>query len=189
MSFFKALSCRLALGIALGMGVAGCATLEPSSPALMAPKAKPGAAALGAGDTIRVETERPSLLAGDFTLSETGHVTLADARIVALATRHGGEAAGILAALDPGAGLVTVTLVKPAPVYVYGEVARIGYHPFAEGLTIAGVIENAGGITYRAERDRVFVSKRGSRVERPVPANSAEAVEPGDALRVPEAFF
>ena len=74
------------------------------------------------------------------------------------------------------------------PFYIYGEVGEAGQYPYSSGMTVLNAIAVAGGYTYRAANDRVYITRgKGNEVE--YPASQAVKILPGDVIRVPERFF
>ena len=64
-----------------------------------------------------------------------------------------------------------------------------GEYPFESGLNVLGAIALAGGYTYRANDNDVYVRRAGSAKEESVPADSNTKVYPGDIIRVAERLF
>ena len=95
-------------------------------------------------------------------------------------------AAGYLA--DPR---VSAEVLDYRPYYILGEVNRPGQYPFAYGLTIEQAVAAAGGFTYRANDDRIFLKRALDTQEKVVDLDKTPAfrVLPGDTIRVGERFF
>ena len=55
-------------------------------------------------------------------------------------------------------------------------------------MTVLNAVAVAGGYTYRANTDRVYIT-RGDGTEQEYPASQSVKVLPGDVVRVPERFF
>jgi polysaccharide export outer membrane protein len=83
---------------------------------------------------------------------------------------------------------VSVEVLNYRPFYIYGEVGTPGQYPYRSGMTALNAIAVAGGYTYRANQDRLYITRgEGNEVE--YPASQAVKVLPGDVVRVPERFF
>lgn len=83
---------------------------------------------------------------------------------------------------------VTVEVLNYRPIYVHGEVKTGGEFPFRTGVRMRDVIATAGGYTYRANKNYLFLERDGHPPYRiTMPTNMP--VLPGDNIRVPERFF
>jgi polysaccharide export outer membrane protein len=81
---------------------------------------------------------------------------------------------------------VTVELTSFAPIYVLGEVNRPGEFAYKPGLSLFGAVALAGGYTFRAHQNRVFIRASDERIETDYKVKSDLSVMPGDVIRVPE---
>jgi polysaccharide export outer membrane protein len=72
---------------------------------------------------------------------------------------------------------------------VHGEVRNPGEFVFRSGMTFMDAVAMAGGFSYRAVTETVFLRRDGDASEREVPIAAAGLVLPGDNIRVPERFF
>lgn len=79
---------------------------------------------------------------------------------------------------------VSVAMVSARPFYVFGEVGRSGSYPYLGGTNIISAIATAGGFSYRAEEDYVFLRRAGEFHEIKIPLPSVVPVNPGDIVRV-----
>ena len=84
---------------------------------------------------------------------------------------------------------VTVDIVASRPFYVMGEAERPGEFPYRPGLNVMGAIATAGGMTYRASRNHVFIQHVGNEYWTQYPLEPSIAVAPGDVIRLPERYF
>jgi protein involved in polysaccharide export with SLBB domain len=84
---------------------------------------------------------------------------------------------------------VSVAMVSARPFYVLGEVGRSGSYPYIGGTNIESAIATAGGFSYRAQEDYVFLRRAGSFHEIKVPLPSVVPVNPGDIVRVASRIF
>lgn len=83
---------------------------------------------------------------------------------------------------------VTVEMLTYRPIYVHGEVKNGGEFPYKTGLSLRDVVAIAGGYTYRANQDVVYMSRAGKKeVAVQLPADIP--VLPGDNIQIPERFF
>jgi len=84
---------------------------------------------------------------------------------------------------------INVEMATYAPFYVHGEVKKAGVYPFQPGITLADAIATAGGFTYRANENLIFVQRANSPEAVPMPLLGTVRVFPGDNIRVAERFF
>lgn len=85
---------------------------------------------------------------------------------------------------------VNVTVQKYRSFFVDGEVRSPGSYGYEPGLTLAKAVSLAGGMTDRASRRKIFLTrevengqKKRFRVE------MSETIEPGDIITIQEGFF
>jgi polysaccharide biosynthesis/export protein len=163
------------------------------------PRATPIAAdapyTLGPGDRLRIIVYGEETLTGEYRVTGAGDVSFplignvkADGRTIEdlqtdLTSKLG---AGYLA--DPR---VSAEIIDYRPYYILGEVTRPGQYDYSVGLTIEQAIAAAGGFTYRAKSNRVFLKRATQTRETLVDLkeHTAFLVLPGDTIRVAERFF
>lgn len=147
---------------------------------------------LGSGDKLRVLVFGEPDLSGEFDVGGTGMVALpligqVPARGLTLSALED----AIEAKLQDGyltSPRVNVEVLNYRPFYIYGEVTTPGQYPYTNNMTVLNAIAVAGGYTYRASEDRVYIT-RGEGNEAEYPASQAVRVLPGDVVRVPERYF
>lgn len=84
---------------------------------------------------------------------------------------------------------VNIQVLKYRPYYLMGEVASKGAFPYLAGMTYLKAIAIAGGFTYRAKQDHVFVIRADDETFEEVKLPISEKVQPGDIIRVAERLF
>ncbi len=146
---------------------------------------------LGSGDRLRVIVFGEEDLSGEFDVSGSGNVALpvGQVRAEGLTLSQFEDAVG--AKLRDGyltSPRVSVEVMNYRPFYIFGEVGNPGQYPYTSGMTVLNAVAVAGGYTYRANQDRVYIT-RGEGNEADYPASQAVKVLPGDVVRVPERFF
>ena len=147
---------------------------------------------LGSGDKLRVIVFGEPGLSGEFDVSGSGRVALpligqVDAARLTLSEFE----AAVVRKLKDGYlnnPRVSVEVLNYRPFYIYGEIGNAGQYPYTSGMTVLNAVAVAGGYTYRANQDRVYIT-RGEGAEVAYPASQAVKVLPGDVVRVPERFF
>lgn len=147
---------------------------------------------LGSGDKLRVIVFGEPDLSGEFDVSGSGKVALPLIGQVDAAGRTLSEfEAAVIGKLMEGYlnnPRVSVEVMNYRPFYIYGEVGSPGQYPYTNGMTVLNAIAVAGGYTYRANTNQIYIT-RGDGAEQAYPASQAVKVLPGDVVRVPERFF
>lgn len=84
---------------------------------------------------------------------------------------------------------VSVEVANYRPFFILGEVQRPGTYPYSADLTVLNAVATAGGFTYRANRNRVYIRHANEQEERSYPLTIATPVLPGDTVRLGERLF
>lgn len=145
---------------------------------------------LGPGDLIRVTVFGHEDLSGEFQVGSNGRVSLP---LVGEFTASGLTLSrieqDIVNRLDPDYlknPRVAVEVLSYRPFYILGEVNQPGSYPYVNGMRVINAVALAGGFTYRAQEDDLWITRTdGEREE----AGPTTLVRPGDVIEVPERFF
>lgn len=148
---------------------------------------------LGSGDQISVTVFDEPSLSGQFQIDGTGAVSLPLIGQV----QAGGltvpqfEDAIETALLDGYLNhpRVNVQVLNYRPYYILGEVQTAGEYPYTDGLTVLNAVATAGGFTYRARQNVVFIKRVGDEDFEQVRLSASTLVQPGDTIRIAERFF
>jgi polysaccharide export outer membrane protein len=184
--------------LALGLQIATSAPVfaEGATPASVTEdEGKPGTGAykLDTGDKVRVTVYGEDDLSGEFDVDGSGNVRLPLIGQVHAAglTLHDFERAveqkladGYLVNPKVSAGVTNYR-----PFTILGEVNRPGEYPYENGMTVLNAVALGGGYTYRADKDDVYIRRKGSQAEVKLPADDRTSVYPGDTVRVDERIF
>jgi protein involved in polysaccharide export with SLBB domain len=148
---------------------------------------------LGTGDKMKITVYGEDDLSGEFLVDGSGQVQFPLIGQVSAAGLTIHEfVAGLTSQLgakylrDPR---VSVQIENYRPFYIMGEVNKPGEYPFESGLNVLGAIAVAGGYTYRANDNDVYIRRVGATKEETFPATGATKVYPGDVVRVAERIF
>jgi polysaccharide biosynthesis/export protein len=148
---------------------------------------------LGANDRVRVKVYGEPDITGEYEIDSTGQISVPLAghvRAEGLTTRQlEGAIASALAkgiVRDPR---VNVEVALYRPYYILGEVKKSGEYPYRIGLTVLDAIASAGGFTYRANENKVYLRHAGASAEQVYPLDAPVPVFPGDNIRIPERYF
>jgi polysaccharide export outer membrane protein len=84
---------------------------------------------------------------------------------------------------------VYVQVLNYRPYFLIGEALGTGAFPYIAGMTYLKAIAIAGGFSYRAKRDVVYVIRADDPDQEEVKVDIDEKVQPGDIIRVAERLF
>jgi polysaccharide export outer membrane protein len=84
---------------------------------------------------------------------------------------------------------VSAEVINYRPYYILGEVNRPGEYPYNSGLTVVNAVAAAGGWTYRAKKNVVYIKSVGSNEEQAIELTTSTVVQPGDTIRIGERRF
>lgn len=148
---------------------------------------------LGPNDRVRVKVYGEQDITGEYEIDGGGYVSVPLAGRVRAAGRTARQLERAIAAelskgiiRDPR---VNVEIAAYRPFYILGEVKKAGEYPFRNGLTVLDAIASAGGYTYRANENKVYLRRAGSTVEEVYALDAPVPVFPGDNIRIPERYF
>ena len=147
---------------------------------------------LGSGDKLRVIVFGEDDLSGEFDVTGAGKVSLPLIGQVQAASMTLDEFEGeVRGKLEQGYltnPKVSVEVLNYRPFYIIGEVDKPGQYPYTNGMNVINAVAVAGGFTYRAKQDEVYITRDGEK-EKAYVADQAVKVLPGDIVRIPERFF
>ena len=148
---------------------------------------------LSSGDQVKITVFGQTDLSGQFEVDGAGtismpligQVNVEGITVPQLETRISGLLAdGYL--IDPQ---VSAEVANYRPFYILGEVRNPGEYPFTNGLTVMEAVASAGGFTYRARKNIVYVRGAEAGAEESVALTATTPVRPGDTLRIGERIF
>ncbi len=148
---------------------------------------------LGPNDRVRLKVYGEPDIAGEYEIDSTGQVSIPLAghiRASGLTTRE--LERSISSALSKGIvrdPRVNVEVALYRPYYILGEVKKGGEYPYRLGLTVMDAIASAGGFTYRANENKVYLRRAGSAGEEVYALDTPVQVFPGDNIRIAERYF
>jgi polysaccharide export outer membrane protein len=147
---------------------------------------------LGIGDKLKVSVFGEDNLSGQFEVNAMGQIPLplvGEVPAKGLAISEFRDA--IARRLSDGYlknPKVSVEMLNYRPIYVQGEVKNGGEFAFKNGISLRDVIAMAGGYTYRANQNYLYIGRDGE-PEVAVQMPAGTPVLPGDNIRIPERFF
>jgi protein involved in polysaccharide export with SLBB domain len=148
---------------------------------------------LGPNDRIRLKVYGEADITGEYEIDSNGQVSIPLAGHIGAAGLTTKQLErSITSALAKGIvrdPRVNVEVALYRPYYILGEVKKGGEYPYRLGLTVMDAVASAGGFTYRANENKVFLRRSGASAEEVYALDAPILVFPGDNIRVPERFF
>jgi polysaccharide export outer membrane protein len=149
---------------------------------------------LGANDRVRIIVFGQPTLTGEYTLDGNGQLAFPlIGNVNAQGQTTGQLQQAIASRLDPDFlrnPSVSAEVITRRPFYVIGEVQKPGNYPYVTDMTALQAIAMAGGYTYRARQNNLYLKRldANGRMVR-VAATPETRVKPGDTVEVKERFF
>jgi polysaccharide export outer membrane protein len=186
------------LSFLLILSISGAITSWPANvlaqqAQLLSPASAADSYVLGANDRVRLKVYGEPDIAGEYEVDNNGNVSIPLAghiRAAGLTTRQLERA--VASALSKGIvrdPRVNVEVALYRPYYILGEVKKGGEYPYRLGLTVMDAVASAGGFTYRANENKVYLRRSGAGVEEVHALDAPVPVFPGDNIRIPERYF
>jgi polysaccharide export outer membrane protein len=148
---------------------------------------------LGAGDKLQIDVFNQPDLTGEYTLDGTGRFSMHLIGQVEAAGLTPGELEALLVSqLKPDYLVnprVSVRVQNFRPFYMIGEVGTPGSYAYVDGMSYLTAVAIAGGFTYRAKKDYVYVVRGDDPKREEIKLDVNEKARPGDIIRVAERFF
>jgi len=148
---------------------------------------------LGAGDIVRISVFNQADLSGDYQLDGDGRISMPLIGSVEADGLTPADLENVLVERFRPDYLVNprifVQVMNYRPYYLMGEVSGRGAFPYKAGMTYLTAIANAGGFTYRAKQDFVYVIRADDPEQKEIKLSVEEKVQPGDIIRVAERLF
>ena len=177
--------------LVLATSIAAQETVDPPpTPSLGANEA---AYRLATGDRIRINVFNHEELSGDYQVDGEGRFLMPLIGVIEAEGLNSAELESLLIGKLKPDFLVNprifIQLITYRPYYLIGEVTGKGAFPYVAGMTYLVAIANAGGYTYRAKQDWVFVIRGDDPDQVELKLSVEEKVQPGDIIRVAERLF
>lgn len=84
---------------------------------------------------------------------------------------------------------VNVTVQQYRSFFVNGEVRNPGSYGYEPGLTLAKAVSLAGGMTDRASRRKITLTREVDGDKKDYQVELSQSIEPGDIITIKEGFF
>lgn len=148
---------------------------------------------LGTGDKVKVTVYGHENLSGESDVDSTGNLALPLIQTVKASGLTVQELErSIVAKLSPDYlknPRVSVEIISNRPFFILGEVQKPGKYPYVNDMTVVTAVALAGGFTYRADTDEVYITRVTDKQKTKQSADQDTPVMPGDVIEVPERYF
>ena len=149
---------------------------------------------LGPNDRVRIIVFGQPTLTGEFTLDGNGVLAFPLIGNVNASGQTPSQLQQAIASrLDPDFlrnPSVSAEVITRRPFYVIGEVQKPGNYPYVTDMTALNAVAMAGGYTYRARQNDLYIKRLDSngRMVR-IAAKPETKVRPGDTVEIKERYF
>lgn len=149
---------------------------------------------LGASDRVRIIVFGQPTLTGEYTLDGNGVLAfplIGNVDANGMTTSQLQQT--IASRLDPDYlrnPSVSAEVITRRPFYVIGEVQKPGNYPYVTDMTVLQAVAMAGGYTYRARQNSLYLKRldANGRMVR-VAATPETKLRPGDTVEIKERYF
>lgn len=145
------------------------------------------------GDRIKINVFNQPDLSGEYMLDGDGRFSMPLIGTVEAAGMSPAELETLLVSKFKPDYLVNprifIQVMNYRPYYLIGEVQGTGAFPYRAGMTYMTAIAIAGGFSYRAKQDFVYVIRGDDPEQKEIKLSVDEKVQPGDIIRVAERLF
>lgn len=163
------------------------------APAPVVPGVSDSTYVLGAGDRLRISVFNQPDLSGEYKLDEKARFFMPLIGSVEVEGLTPVQVEALLVSrLKPDYLVnprVFVQVMNYRPYYLVGEALGTGEFPYQPNMTYLRAIALAGGFTYRAKQDYVYVIRADDPEQNEIKLSVEELVQPGDIIRVAERLF
>lgn len=148
---------------------------------------------VNSGDKLEIKVFNQEDLTGEYTIDGAGNISmpLIGTLMLKNLTLEAAEKL-LIAKLSPDFLLnpkISIQVLNYRPFYILGEVKSPNSYPYVSGMTYLTAVAIAGGFTYRAKEDVVYVVRGNDSDKDEIEINIEKTVMPGDIIRVDERLF
>ncbi len=150
---------------------------------------------LASGDVVKLQVYgEPDLSADEIRLNDAGNFSAPFIGMIPAAGKTAFEVSQIIKQklVDGGylkAPEVTISAVSYREFYISGEVIKAGGYPYQPGLTVDKAVALAGGLTERASKKKITITRGTGDKRSELQAEFNSRVEPGDTITIDQGFF
>ncbi|WP_232367263.1 polysaccharide biosynthesis/export family protein [Altererythrobacter lutimaris] len=177
---------------AMLLGLSACASGTPpiADASMDAPSYR-----IGAGDRLKVTVFGEDALSNEYVVTSVGDIAFPLLGAIPVEGKTVEESAKLLTDRLASGYLndprVSMEVLNYRPFYILGEVTSSGEFAYRANLTATQAIALAGGYSYRADKNKVFIRRAGETEERTYILKPDQPVWilPGDTVRIGERFL
>lgn len=182
---------RDCLLIIAGLATASCSPMAGLDPL---PTSASTQYLLDAGDELRVTAYGLDGFSSNYVIGDMGTVSLPLIGDVPASGKTVHEvqqaiAQQLTAKRIVNAPIVNVQVNEYRHFFIVGEIKKPGEYPFRPGTSVLNAISMAGGYTFRAQTDKVAITRRQGNSTFTAVATEQAFIQPGDTIRVYESWF
>ena len=148
---------------------------------------------LAPGDRIKIDIFNHVDLSGEFTLDADGRFSMPLIGTIDASDLNPLELEDLLVSKLKPDYLVNprifIQVMNSRLYYLIGEVSATGAFPYKADMTYLRAIANAGGYSYRAKQDVVYVIRGDDPEQNEIKLSVDEKVQHGDIIRIAERLF
>jgi polysaccharide export outer membrane protein len=85
--------------------------------------------------------------------------------------------------------IVNVEVTSVKPFFIIGEVNNPGSFQYKNNMSVIDAVATAGGYTYRANKNKIYITRGGNKEKAKVRVGEMNEVLPGDVIIIKERFF
>lgn len=148
---------------------------------------------VASGDELHLEVYGEPELTMDVTVDPTGNIEYPFVEKIYVEGRPVEEIKNeIVGKLKDGYFInpqVTVYVKTFKPFFIQGEINSPGSYSYEEGLTVRKAIALAGGLTERASKKKIYLTRASDKSQQEIKVSMDEKVASGDVILIKESFF
>lgn len=149
---------------------------------------------LGPNDKVKISVYGEDALTGEYVISADGKMSLPlVGNVSAIGETVKQLQDQLVSSYRDGGYLkdpkITAEVISARPFFILGEVKIPGQYPCLNGMTVMNAVATAGGFTYRANTDDVYIRHAGTGQEQKEKLTDTTGVFPGDTIRIEERWF
>jgi polysaccharide export outer membrane protein len=180
----------------MGISLTSCLPIQQPTTAVILPKTVmiPNLSyQLGSGDTLSLKIFNQEAFTGEYTVDGAGNISLPLIGTLSVKNLTLEQLTERLRhKLSPDFLInpqITLQIINYRPFYILGEIMKPASYPYVNGMSYLTAVAIAGGFTYRAREESVYVIRANDPDKKEILLSIDQSVQPGDIIRVEERLF